>query len=211
MGTGARFGPHNKSSIAPLVKLHGAKTKADIAQYENDVAEYAQNFKNLDFWKYDAGPEGARRLIDDAEEKHSLKQKECDQRQHLADMFEFSELMEGSQTIMQNMKEQLGWVRDMWDAIDSFLTYQDECRNSLWVEAEADAMEEETKVLMKRIKATRKDIKWCDAYKSVEVHVKNSSKTWPLISALHHPSMRPFYWKLISKKPVVELCMTILI
>ena len=52
--------PITKSSIAPLVKLHGAKTKADIAQYENDVAEYAQNFKNLDFWKYDAGPEGAR-------------------------------------------------------------------------------------------------------------------------------------------------------
>ena len=123
--------------------------------------------------------------------KTPTKQKECDQKQHLADMFEFSELMEGSQTIMQGIKQQLGWVRDMWDAIDTFLTYQDECRNCLWIEAEADVMEEETRALMKQIKATKKDVKWCDAYTSAEVHVKNSSKTRPLISALHHQSMRP--------------------
>ena len=88
----------------------------------------------------------------------------------------------------------------MWDAIDSFLTYQDECRNCLWIEAEADVMEEETRALMKQIKATKKDVKWCNAYKSAEVHVKNSSKTWPLISALHHNSMRPRHWKLLIDK-----------
>ena len=182
------------------MKIHGAKTKVDISQYESDISHYADGFRQLDFWKYEAGPEAARRLIDDAEEKHLLKQKECDQKQHLADMFEFSELMEGSQIIMQGIKEQLGWVRDMWDAIDSFLTYQDECRNCLWIEAEADVMEEETRALMKQIKATKKDVKWCNAYKSAEVHVKNSSKTWPLISALHHNSMRPRHWKLLIDK-----------
>ena len=192
--------PITKTAIAPLVKVHGAKTKVEIAEYEKHVSEYLQEFKDLGFWFYEAGPEGARRLIDNAEEKHAIKQKECDQYQHLADMFECAELVEGSQNMMENMREQLGWVRDMWDAVDSFLTYQEECRNSLWVEADASAMEEETKSMMKAIKGTNKEIKWCDAYKSVEIQVKNSTKTWPLISALHHPSMRPRHWKSLIEK-----------
>ena len=77
---------------------------------------------------------------------------------HANAMFECAELVEGSQNMMENMREQLGWVRDMWDAVDSFLTYQEECRNSLWVEADASAMEEETKSMMKAIKGTNKEM-----------------------------------------------------
>ena len=52
--------PITKTAIAPLVKVHGAKTKVEIAEYEKHVSEYLQEFKDLGFWFYEAGPEGAR-------------------------------------------------------------------------------------------------------------------------------------------------------
>jgi dynein heavy chain, axonemal len=192
--------PITKTAIAPLVKVHGAKTKVEIAQYETIVAAYVDDFKALGFWFYEIGPNGARRLIDDGEEQHKVKQTECDQYQHLADMFECSEQMEGSQKMMKNVNKHLEYVRDLWDAIDSFLVYQENCRNALWADADANAMEEETKMQMKSIKSTNKEIKWCDAYKVAEIQVKNSAKTWPLITSLHHPSMRPRHWKVLIDK-----------
>ena len=136
--------PITRSTIAPLVKVQGAKTKVEIASYEESIAQYQEDFKKLEFWQWAAGPDGARRLIDEAEDRHNAKQKETDAKQHLANMFEFPTLMQGSQTMMAEVQKQLEWVRDMWDAFDSFLTYQEECSNSLWSLADADAMEEET-------------------------------------------------------------------
>ena len=192
--------PITKTSIAPLVKIQGAKAKVEIAFYESQVADYIKGFKQLGFWSYEAGPDGARNLIDIAEAEHNERQKDCDQRLHLAEMFECSELMEGANAMMQHVKDHLGWAREMWDAIDSFLTYQEDCRNALWVVADAIAMEEESKVTMRGIKAIRKDLRWCDAYQVVEMQVKNSAKTWPLLSALHHPAMRPRHWKALIEK-----------
>ena len=61
-------------------------------------------------------------------------------------------------------------------------------------------MEEETRSLMKAIKSVKKDIKWCDAYKQGEATAKASLRTWPLISALHHPSMRQRHWEALMEK-----------
>jgi hypothetical protein len=49
------------------VKVQAAKTKVDIGVYEQDVAAYQDAFRALEFWQYSAGPEGARRLIDECE------------------------------------------------------------------------------------------------------------------------------------------------
>ena len=53
---------------------------------------------------------------------------------------------------------------------------------------------------MKSIKACKKDIKWCDAYKQGEAQAKAQLRTWPLISALHHPSMRQRHWEALMEK-----------
>ena len=63
---------------------------------------------------------------------HQKKQEECDQKQHLANMFECSILMEGSQAMMQVIRQQIEWARDMWDSFDVFLNYQEECASTLW-------------------------------------------------------------------------------
>jgi dynein heavy chain, axonemal len=160
--------PVTRAAIAPQVKVQAAKTKVDIGEYEQNIAAYQEAFRALEFWQYSAGPEGARRLIDECEDLHKKKQEETDAKQHLANMFECSILMEGSQAMMSKIRQQIEWARDMWDAFDVYLTYQEECSSTLWAEADADAMEEETRSLMKAIKGVKKDIKWCDAFKQGE-------------------------------------------
>ena len=59
--------PVTRAAIAPQVKVQAAKTKVDIGVYEQDVAAYQDAFRALEFWQYSAGPEGARRLIDECE------------------------------------------------------------------------------------------------------------------------------------------------
>ena len=137
--------PVTRAAIAPQVKVQAAKTKVDIGVYEQDVAAYQDAFRALEFWQYSAGPEGARRLIDECEDVHKKKQEETEAKQHLANMFECAILMEGSQAMMSTISQWIEWARDMWDSFDVYLTYQEECSSTLWKDADADAMEEETR------------------------------------------------------------------
>ena len=54
----SKAGACHRAAIAPQVKVQAAKTKVEIAEYEQQVAACKESFQ-LEFWNYEAGPEGA--------------------------------------------------------------------------------------------------------------------------------------------------------
>ena len=191
--------PVTRGHIAPLVKLHGASTKNDIAAYEERVRQYRDKVKKLSFWNFDTGVDGARRALDKARGAQATEREECDAKQHLANMFEFPELMEESLAIMRQVDNWLQWMDVLWDIADTVTSFITDSREMLWSEVDADVLEDTTKTLLKDVNnKINTEVKWCDAFKKLSKTIKNYLSTCPLILALHHPSMRDRHWALLQ-------------
>jgi len=197
--------PVTRGHIAPLVKLHGASTRADLADYEENVRQYVAKVKKLAFWVYDTGVDNARRALDTAREQQAQERAVCDQKKHLASMFDFPELMEATLEMMETVDNQLQWMDELWDIVDTVISFIADSRDMLWSQVDADLLEETTKGLLKDVNSKiNTDVKWCDAFKKLSRTIKNYLSTCPLILALHHPSMRDRHWKLLQEATSIQ-------
>ena len=193
-----------KQRILPLVKTHAGKTQGEIQAFEGEILAYQEQFKQNEFWEFATGPEAARRAIDEAEVAHEAQTKTVGVVNHKAQMFDFPEGMSKVAAVMAAITKDIAASRILWDVSDQCLTYFEECKGMLWSEIEADAMEEEAKVLLKKVKGTPKTLKWCTAYTATEQEVKNFLNTTPLLVQLHHQAMRPRHWTALAEVTKIE-------
>ena len=90
-------------------------------------------------------------------------------------------------------------IRDLWSVINSIRGEYDEVSQELWDELDPEAMEAQSKRMVKTVRKMPRDVRGHDAFDGIADLAKNYMTVVPLIAAILHPSMRPRHWDQMRK------------
>lgn len=124
--------PVCKSTIAPLVKSHSASTRKEIEAFEAATADYVKKVDDNPYWKFETGFEGAMTALQQHEEKYALHQKRVERVKHLAQTFEFPQLLAETQKMMKVVADETEEMRRIWSIVKETREYFTGCREQLW-------------------------------------------------------------------------------
>jgi dynein heavy chain len=198
--------PVTQAAIVPETKTQAMKTQATIIDYEKYLNKEADAFRVHDFWQADMGedkpamnPESARESIAIARRKLKEEKATLAFNTELCSLFDFDDLIVASNKMVETMDRELGFMETVWNITEEASTFVNEAKEQLWTEVRAEALEDEAKRFMKITKGLHKDIRWCKAYTALDKMCKDFLLTVPLISSLHHKSMRIRHWGYLQK------------
>ena len=100
---------------------------------------------------------------------------------------------------LRRCEEEMTALKSLWDMIGCVMYQFVEWNFTPWDKIDVDFLVEEAKKLQKDIKGLNKAVRNFEAYKVLEDQVKALLTSLPLVSDLHHPSMRDRHWKLLMK------------
>jgi len=192
--------PKCRAALAPLVKVFANNTKKDIETFEAGTAEL---MKKLDeapaYWKYDSGPEEAKKAITLSQAELSGHSRKVERMQQMANTFEFPTLMGETHKMMKTMNEDVLELKRMWELAVEFDTFNKAAKDVLWSALNPDKLDEEAKGIQKRLKAGgNKKTRVCNMFKGFDKAIRDFNATMPLISSLRHKSMRPRHWAALA-------------
>lgn len=123
-----------KSTIAPLVKSHSASTRKEIEAFEAQTLEYSRRVDDNPYWKFETGYEGAMAALQQHEEKYALHQKRVERVKHLAQTFEFPQILNETQRMMKVIADETEELRRVWGIAQETREYFASCREQLWAD-----------------------------------------------------------------------------
>jgi dynein heavy chain len=191
--------PVTMQEIVPETKSQATSQQERIADYTKKLDREAYNFKSEVFWFFDTGAEKARINMQSERERLAIERADMEHLANLASLFEFPEAIDKAREFIDGMDNGIVWMEDMWNIIESALEFFSESKEALWTEVKAEDLEDESKRFMKLTKGTNKNIRWCKAYQGMDKANKDFLNTTPLISALHHESVRLRHWAMLQK------------
>ena len=100
---------------------------------------------------------------------------------------------------LKRSAEDLEFLKMLWDTASSVIYTFDSWNVTLWDKIDVEFLVDECKKLAKEIKQLHKGCRAYDLYKILEDQVKALLTSLPLVSELHHPSMRDRHWKQLMK------------
>ena len=90
-------------------------------------------------------------------------------------------------------------MKQLWDCICMVTTQIDQWTTTLWDDITTEAMEDQSRQFVKECRALPKHARDSNAAKKLDSTVKNFLASLPLVSDLHHPSMRPRHWDALKE------------
>jgi dynein heavy chain, axonemal len=159
------------------------------------VLAYAEEVNQSAFKEYETGSAAAMELIEAMKETHEREVKRCEEKLHLANMFECPRDMQTSQQVISAVGEMLGQYELLWKCAEESQMYTEEACEMLWVDINPGGLEENAKMLVQKIKKLPKVVKESDAYVGLERSAKDFYNTCPLIGSLRSPAMRDRHWQ----------------
>ena len=98
---------------------------------------------------------------------------------------------------LRRCDEEMTALKCLWDMIGAVMAQFEEWNLMLWDKIDVDYLVDETKKVQKEIKSLNKAVRNFEAFKILEDQVKALLTSLPLVSDLHHPSMRERHWKML--------------
>lgn len=146
--------PAVERQIQPLIKSQRSHSKPDLEEYEQAVESYAAQHKEAGFWKHEVGPDEAEKLISEAERRHAEEKSRFKKMDYLSTMLEMPEEMDKSRELMERVESDLKNVRELWGVSRECIAFVKGAKDQLWKDVMADELEEQTKALLKKVRAS---------------------------------------------------------
>ena len=191
--------PEVRTKIAQPMKVAAAATREEVKQFTENCNQYRQMFKKSTFFQFETGPEASYSAIDASTADIGGLDKEATVLAEVCKVYEFPEVMEEASKVVSDCQSDLVSIRNGWGNAQAIAETFEGFNACLWVDVNADDMEEKAKALQKSTRQLDRAIRWCDAYKQQEQTVKNMLVALPLVSDLRHPSMRDRHWAELKK------------
>eukprot|EP00232_Nephroselmis_pyriformis_P019075 CAMPEP_0182900652 /NCGR_PEP_ID=MMETSP0034_2-20130328/28990_1 /TAXON_ID=156128 /ORGANISM="Nephroselmis pyriformis, Strain CCMP717" /LENGTH=4527 /DNA_ID=CAMNT_0025034901 /DNA_START=131 /DNA_END=13711 /DNA_ORIENTATION=+ len=100
---------------------------------------------------------------------------------------------------LRRCEEEITYLKSLWDTVAVVMFTFEEWNKTPWDKIDVEFLVDEAKKLQKDLKGLNKVIRNYDAYKLLEDRVKALLTSLPLVSDLHHPSMRDRHWKQLMR------------
>jgi len=188
--------PDVKQTVAPIQEHRGEDIKNKIKAFNTRTLAFQKEFMSRPMFKeYATGFTAAYPMLDAGNKEVCELEAEVKELTNLANMFEFPEMLTRGILTVEEMREDLGLVKDVWDF--SALVEQQfvKWRTTLWNDINTTIMEDLTKGFQKDVKGMPKKIRLVNAYVGLDDAVKNFLVSVPLVADLRSPDMRDRHWK----------------
>ena len=190
------------------------KIKKQSKVFEERVADFFTNFKQVMPFQYMENYDEAYRMIDNM---HHLPKSDENPfgsiSELLADTKRLNELQELFELYVieyreaaQCLKETI-MLKELYDMISMVVDTFALWKKTKWDEIDVEFLGDASKVLAKNVKGMNKNLKNWPAYKGLEDAVKNMQTSLPLVEELHHPAMRDRHWKQLMRTCGVSFVM----
>ena len=189
-----REAPQVQSRIAPIMRAHAAKIRADIQSYEAHVRAYRDEMEEAEFKLFVTGAARSMELLAASDQLQAREQDNCDKMVHIANIFECYKEMIPAQTIISEVAELLADFRVMWDCDIKVNTVIDTAKQTTWAALDPEAFEESAKALVQAVRRLPKSVKGADCFKGLDRVAKEFLNACPLITSLRSPAMRERHW-----------------
>ena len=180
--------------IAPILEIETGKYKALIHQFETGVLRTLQASVKADvFYHYKTGVTKALARLDEVQSTVIKLDQELSEFEFVAKSFGYAEILKGSTAVLRSVKDELSLVKALWDSVHEREAVCASYLAQRLVNVQADAMEEEIKGMVKKLRELKIDKK-SDCF----VGEMDSVRKWllfvPLMAELKDPSMRDRHW-----------------
>jgi dynein heavy chain len=193
--------PEKSKEIKQAEKATGKHVKGELDTYVREAKDYRYNFGTKpDFWRWDITHAEAMQFIKKYEQGHALKTSEFNRWYELAIVFDMESDLKTTKKAMAYIDKTLLAVRDLWGVIKTIREEYEIVSNGIWDELDTDAMESQSKRMVKSVRKMPRDVRGQDAFDGIADMAKNYMVVVPLIAAILHPSMRPRHWDLMREK-----------
>lgn len=196
--------PQAKESVEPIQATEGERIKGDIVEFGKRCVSYRQEFQVKPFFKAETGYTASYPVIDTANTEIKKLETESNALKKLAEMFDFPELLDPANVVIFECREELVFVKDVWDISMLVEVQFVDWRKTLWADIKTDMMEDNTKMFVKEVKGLPKKIRTSNAYAGVDGSVKNFLTSIPLVADLRSPDMRERHWNMLMETTGVQ-------
>ena len=122
-------------------------------------------------------------------------EEETGTKRELAELFEFPEAVAAIDELVSKCRLDLRLGKALWDLANVVMDSLGEWERTLWKNIDTGLMEDESKVLNKSLKQMDKRVRDLDAYKGLELVLKNFMTALPCVSDLRSECMRDRHWQ----------------
>jgi len=182
-----------EKEIQPAVQKESDLYRKKIAEFEVEMRTYQGGLKKEAYYFYKSGLELAMKRLNDVTADLDKKDEQMDELGHIAGNFSYPEELNASRKVMQAMRDDVASMRSLWEfevvriqQTERFLVWK-------WGNVVAGDMEDDVKVLFKKLKEVKVDRK-CDAYQGMQDVIKKWTVFCPLVGELLDKAMRPRHW-----------------
>ena len=187
--------PMTSARLAPLVRMQAAEQKVALAEHEEVLAEYVKMERSRRMWSFASTAEEALEEADSCLEEQVEAWRVLGKKEHVAELLEFSELLERSRTLLVSVDEDLVNLRLLWEAIDDARLFIENCAEVPFKLVEVGELVTGTRGCQIQQAALPMAIHWADAYLRLDAMLKEFDSTCPLLSDLGHPDFRQRHWE----------------
>ena len=192
--------PAKADDIVAVTHTWAGKTEVEVAKYTKKLQFMEMDFRAKPMWKYETGIVAARQDMKDAKEELRSEMGVLEEMAHLCDVFEFPRAIDEARNFMDQMTEYLKQMDKLWRVTDDLEKHIKRCRALKWMSLDLDAVEEGTKKQAKAVKQqVPKDVRFCEAYKSITKIINDFVNTVPLIQMMAAKCMHPRHWDAIKE------------
>jgi len=185
-----------REALGPLQALQAEKVKEEVEDFVSRMDDFTAIFKEEAPFKYDVSVERAYPLLDAWHRK--LEEIELDAF-HSQGQEELFDLTVHPFKELKTARAELNLLKLAWDHAalvqETFASY----RSTLWKDVDVDGMVDETKQLLKQIKALPKQlVKW-DVQQQLVADMQTMMIDLPLVQDLRDDAMRERHWKKLMR------------
>jgi len=202
--------PVTANAIVPLNRIWVEKTEKKMEVYWKELARGTKSklndFKARPFWSYvnpdtgkNIGHVAASNYMKDAAKFLKSETLLLEENAHLCSIFGVDELIKEPKEVINTMNFDLEKMQDLWKVAENLEDYITSSKGLLWSAVDAEALEDGGKLQLKNVKSLHKNVRWSDAFKTVDKLCKDFLSTIPLITLLGAKCMRPRHWEMLMK------------
>ena len=187
--------PITSARLAPLVRMQAAEQKVALAEHEEVLAEYVKSERQRRMWSFACTADEALEEAEAVEEEQKEQWKVLAEKEHVAELLEFSELLDRSRALLTSVDEDIVNLRVLWGVVTDARDFMESCSEVPFTLVEVGELVAGTHSIQKQQTELAMTIQWSDAYLGLDDMLKAFDSTCPLLSDLGHPDFRQRHWQ----------------
>jgi dynein heavy chain len=187
--------PLTTQTIARPTKHWTEQIRLSMDTYKEEMKAKLKEFKKRPFWVAETGYENSVTALDEASTWLHQQRRQLEENLKLCETFEFPTYIQECEDTIQSMGQDIEKMRFLWTVTKDLDAFIASCAEMKWIDLDPEELEDNAKVQMKATKSISTQLRWCNAYSSVDRKMKDFMNTIPLIALLLGKCMRERHWE----------------